>query len=206
MDHMRLAPWALTAAVVLAGASVAPAQDAALRADAASMQRKLVSIVTRADLPVQSTKALPVQRTAFTDREANAYFRIFGPEFLPEGVTDPQVAIDAAGRVRARAIVDLDQALKTKERSWLDPLAWVTGKLELAGVGTLRAVNGRGVFMLESTTLGGVAISNSVMQEIVSYYSRSPENPRGFVLGEQFELPSAIKAVETAPGRAVVVQ
>lgn len=206
MIRMRVAPLALTAAVLLAGASVAPAQDTALRADAASMQRKLVSIVTRAELPAKSTTALPLQRTTFTDREANAYFRIHGPEFLPEGVADPQVAIDAAGRVRARAIVDLDQALKTKERSWLDPLAWVTGKLELAGVGTLRAVNGRGVFMLESTTLGGVAISNSVMQEIVSFYSRSPENPRGFVLGEQFELPSAIKSVETTRGRAVVVQ
>ncbi len=202
---MRLERWLIAGAVLLAGASVAPAQDAAARADAASMQRKLVAIVTRAELPA-SPAIHPVQRTSFTDREVNAYFRVHGPEFLPAGVVNPEVAIDPAGRVRAKAIVDLDKALKPSERSWLDPLAWVSGKVEVTGAGTLRAANGRGVFLLEAATLNGVDISPAVLQELVSYYSRSPEHPRGFVLHEPFELPSAIRAVETAAGRATVVQ
>lgn len=197
--------WMLAGLVLLAGVTAAPAQDAAARADAASMQRKLVAILTRAELPA-STVRHPIQRTSFTDREVNAYFSVHGAEFLPAGVLNPRVSIDRAGRVRAQAVVDLDLALKPKERGWLDPLAWLGGKVEMTGVGTLHAANGRGVFRLETATLGGVAIPKAVMQEVITYYSRSEEHPRGFQLDEPFELPSAIRAVETVPGRATVVQ
>lgn len=197
--------WLLAGLVLLMGVTVAPAQDAAARADAASMQRKLVAILTRAELPA-STVRHPIQRTSFTEREVNAYFSVHGAEFLPTGVLNPRVSIDRAGRVRAQAVVDLDLALKPKERGWLDPLAWLGGKVEMAGVGTLHAANGRGVFRLETATLGGVTIPKAVMQEVITYYSRSEEHPRGFQLDEPFELPSAIRAVETVPGRATVVQ
>jgi hypothetical protein len=202
---MRFARGLLVGGALLAGVAAAPAQDVSVRADADVMQRKLVAIVTRGDLPPVPV-GMPVQRTSFTDGEVNAYFRVYGPEFLPVGVVDPQVGIDAAGRVRARAVVDLDQALKPQERGWLDPLAWVTGKLPVVGIGTLHAANGRGVFRLESATLGGVTIPKAVLQEIITFYSRSEEYPRGFQLDEPFELPSAIRSVETAPGRATVVQ
>lgn len=196
---------ALVATLLLTGATVILAQDAGMRSQAQSMERKLVAIVSRADLPA-SNPPLPTQRTSFTDGEVNAYFRVYGPEFLPEGVVDPEVAIGSGGRVRARAVVDLDRALKPQERGWLDPLAWVGGKVELIGIGTLHAASGRGVFRLETATLGGVTIPPAMLQEVVSYYSRSPEYPRGFQLGEPFVLPSAIQAVETGRGRATVVQ
>ena len=191
--------------LVLASGAVAPAQDTVARTDAASMQRKLVAIIARAEQPAPP-KPMTALRTSFTDREVNAYFRLHGPEFLPQGVVEPQVTIDRAGRVRARAIVDLDQALKPKERSWLDPLAWVGGKVEVTGAGTLAASNGRGVFTLETATLGGVTVPKTLLQELVTYYSKSPELPSGFLLDQPFVLPSAIKAVETSPGRATIVQ
>jgi len=175
-----------------------------LRADASTMEEKLVAIVTRAELPVTPDSA--VQRTSFTDREVNAYFDVRGPEFLPEGVVNPQVAIGEAGRVRARATVDLDLALKPQNRGWLDPLAYLGGKVEVVGLGTLHAANGRGVLRLESTTLGGVEIPKTVLQELVTFFTRSDDQPRGFQIEEPFELPSAIRSVETAPGRATVVQ
>lgn len=181
-----------------------PAQNASVRADADTMQRKLEVIVTRAELPPSPSR--PAQRTSFTDREANAYFRVKGPEFLPEGVLNPQVAIGEGGRLRARATVDLDLALKPRQRGWLDPLAYVGGKVDIESIGTLHAANGRGVLRLEKTTLNGVEIPKSVLQELVTFFSRSDENPRGFQIEEPFELPSAIRAVQTAPGRAIVVQ
>jgi hypothetical protein len=46
----------------------------------------------------------------------------------------------------------------------------------------------------------------SILQQLVSYYSRTPDNPAGFNLNEPFELPSKIWAVETSRGQAVVVQ
>ncbi|ODS54482.1 MAG: hypothetical protein ABS36_11330 [Acidobacteria bacterium SCN 69-37] len=195
----------MASVVLLAGSAAAPAQDAAARADAASMQRKIIAIVTRGELPA-SKVPMPIQRTSFTEREVNAYFRVNGPEFLPAGVVDPRVTIDRAGQVRARAIVDLDLALKPKERGWLDPLAYLGGKTEVTAVGTLEAASGRGVFRLANATLGGVTIPKAVLQEILAFYTRSEDYPRGFQLDEPFTLPSAIRSVETMPGRATVVQ
>lgn len=191
--------------VVVAAARSAPAQDASARADAVSLQQKLAAIVTRGE-QAPKDNATPGVRTALTEREVNAYFTVYGPEFLPEGVMEPRVGIDPAGRVRARAIVDLDRALKPKERSWLDPLAWVSGKMEVTGVGTLRAANGQGVLTIESATLGGLTVPPTLLQELVTYYSRSTDSPDGFRLDRPFRLPSAIRSVETASGRATIVQ
>jgi hypothetical protein len=204
MTIMRGCLWLLVV-LILAGASVAPAQDAAARADAASMQRKLLTIISRGEAK-STTASAASQKTSITEREVNAYFRLHGPEFLPDGVMEPRVTIERAGRVQARAIVDLDQALKPKERSWLDPLAWLSGKVEVTGTGTLRAANGMGVFTLENATIGGVSVPPAVLQELVSYYSRSSDNPKGFQLNQPFELPSAIRAVETTVGQATVIQ
>jgi hypothetical protein len=190
--------------LLLAGlATGATAQDAA-RADAARMQTKLIAIIERG-IAAAPRKPSP-QRTAFTDREVNAYFRVHGPDLFPTGVKDAQVAIQDAGRVQARAMVALDEALKTKQRSWLDPLAWVTGTLEVTAAGTLTAANGKGKFNLETATLGGVAIPKTLLQELVTYYSSSPTNPKGFELDEPFTLPAKIHSVQTSRGAATVVQ
>jgi hypothetical protein len=198
----------MTRRLVLIGACVWTAMAVAVaqsvRADADRMLTKLVSIAERSEAAPAIT-GTPL-RTSFTDREVNAYFQEHGPAFLPAGVADPQVIIEDAGRLQARAIVDLDEALKPGDRSWLDPLAWVGGKVEVTAAGTLRAAAGRGEFALERATLGGVAIPNTLLQELVTYYSRSPENPTGFNLAEPFELPARIREVHTRRGAATVVQ
>lgn len=201
---MRSLRLTLAVAVMCAAAGGALAQDAAARTEADRVIDKLAAIITRGESA--APRPAPALRTTFTEREVNAYFRIHGPAFLPEGVIEPRLTFDRAGRVQARAIVDLDQALKPKERGWLDPLAWVGGKMEVMGTGTLQASNGLGVLTIDAVTLGGVAVPRTVLQELVSYYSRSPEQPAGFRLDQPFELPSAIRAVETTPGRAVIVQ
>jgi hypothetical protein len=183
-------------------AAVVVAQDS-LRSDAASMQKKVKAIAARGEKPpVKPPKIAPALRTSFSDREANAYFKVHGAEFLPVGVLEPQVVIDEGGKVRGRAIVDIDQAWK--DRSWL--FSWIGGKVEVVAVGTLRAADGQGVFAIENTTLGGVSVPLSILQSLVSFYSKTPEHPRGFELDQPFELPSAIKSVETRKGGATVVQ
>ena len=42
---------------------------------------------------------------------------------------------------------------------------------------TLRAANGKGVLTIDTATLNGVSIPVSVLQEVVSYYSRTPDQP-----------------------------
>jgi len=96
----------------LVGGASLPAQDP-VRADAASMQRKLLAIAARSELKSPARPA-PL-RTSFTDREVNAYFKVNATEVVPTGIVDPQVTIDDGGRVRAKAMVDLQAAVKPKE-------------------------------------------------------------------------------------------
>lgn len=181
----------------------AAAQDP-LRRDADGMLRKLEAIDARAKTPAAARR--PPARTTITDREVNAYFKVYGPAFLPDGVVEPQVAIEDGGRVRAKSIVDLNAVRAAKPRGWLDPLAYVGGSVEVTAAGTLKTGEGRGQFALESATLGGVTVPKSLLQELVSYYSRSPDLPNGVNLDQPFELPARIRTVETGRGAATIVQ
>jgi hypothetical protein len=174
------------------------------RTEADTMLRKLSAIMTRGTQPKPSASAKPV-RTSFTDREVNAFFQ-FNSAIMPTGVVEPRVTIVDGKQVRARALVDLDAIRKSKERTWLDPLTYATGRVELRASGLLSAANGKGLFQLQSATLGGVPIPASVVQEVVNYYTRTPENPQGFDLTKPFDLPQNIKQVELQPGAATIIQ
>lgn len=190
------------ALVVVTGAA-ALAQEF-VRKDADSLERKLAAILERGAAASQR-KARPV-RTPLTDREVNAYFRYQGQEYLPVGVVDPRITIAGADRVEARAMVDLDAVRNAKARAWSDPLAWVTGALELRAAGRIVAADGMGRLQLESATLAGVPIPKSLLQEVVSYYSRTPDTPDGFRLDQPFALPHHIREVVLQRGTAVIVQ
>jgi hypothetical protein len=200
-DMTRRASVVLGLALLCAAG--AAAQDP-LRRDADGMLRKLEAIDARAKAPAAARR--PPARTTITDREVNAYFKVYGPAFLPDGVVEPQVAIEDGGRVRAKSLVDLNAVRAAKPRGWLDPLAYVGGSVEVTAAGTLKTGDGRGQFALESATLGGVTVPKSLLQELVSYYSRSPELPNGVNLDQPFELPARIRTVETGRGAATVVQ
>ena len=112
------------------------------RTESDSMFRKLNTIVERGAKPKPAATAKPV-RTSFTDREVNAYFK-FNSDIMPVGVVDPRVTIVDGKQVQARALVDLDVIRKSKVRGWLDPLAYVTGRVELTAAGLLTGANGKG--------------------------------------------------------------
>lgn len=200
--------WITLAATVftVAALSTAPARatQELTRKDASSMEQKLVAIATRGSVPVVANHA-PV-RTTFTEQEVNALFQYSQLVQMPAGVVNPRLSIADGGLLTGRAIVDLDAIRKSKERSMLDPLSYVTGSVEVTAIGTLKTANGQGTFDLQSATLGGISIPKSLLQELVSYYSRTPDTPNGFSLDKPFVLPAAIQAVETRRGAATVVQ
>ena len=126
---------------------------------------------------------------------------------MPVGVVSPTITILDAGRVAGAATVDLDAVRRAKDRGWSDPLAYVSG--------VARNSRGRQAARRErqgrrSTSsprrLGGVPIPKALLQEIVSYYSRTPESPGGFTLDQPFDLPQKIRQVELQRGSAVIVQ
>ncbi len=182
---------------VLLGASgdVSPQQ-----ADA--FQQKLTRIVQQAE----STSTRP-RETVVTEGEVNAYLRFRAGEHLPVGVTDPSVGIQGQGRINGRAIVDLD-AIRQKKSSggWLDPASYLTGRLPVTAAGILHTRDGQGRFELETAEVSGVPIPKAFLQEMVSFYTRSEDHPKGIVLDEPFALPANIRSIGVDKGRAIVVQ
>ena len=49
-------------------------------------------------------------------------------------------------------------------------------------------------------------VPKSFLQELVSYYSRTPKNPQGVSLDDPFALPASIRQIDVGAGQAVVVQ
>lgn len=188
----------------LATQAAAPAQQRITKADADRFQAKLVRIVQFGEAkPPRGAK--PVS-TPLTDTEVNSYLRFHAADQIPVGVLEPTLQAAGAGRVSGRAVVDLDAVRKQKERGWLDPLGYLTGRLPVTATGRLTTSGGRGQFQLESAEISGVTIPKAVLQELLSYYSRSPEKPSGIDMDAPFELPSRIREIRVATGTATVVQ
>lgn len=176
------------------------AQDTS-RAAAERADKKMQAIMTRAVAPPAKAPAL---KTTFTEEELNAYMRV-QPD-LPTGLTQPTIQFLDGGRVNTRALVNLDIVRLSEKRGWLDPLAYVTGILEVHLIGLFRGANGQGVYTFESARVGGAPVPRSVLQELLAFYTRTPETPKGILLDTPFELPAGIREVELRRGMATVIQ
>jgi hypothetical protein len=198
---MRLWP-AVAAAVLILASPVVARQDQA-RADAERMSKKVQAILARAEAPASQSKPLT---TTFTEAELNAYLRLDPTVGLPVGLKHPTLTFFDNGRVESKALVDLDAVRTSEKRGWLDPLAYVSGIMEVRTVGTFRGSNGKGTYVYESASLGGVPIPKSVLADLVAYYTRSPETPKGIPLDAPFELPHRIREIELRRGAGTVTQ
>lgn len=147
------------------------------------------------------------RRTSFTEAEVNSWFAYGGRELLPVGVVLPKVTILADDLVKAEAIVDLEAIAKRRSTGrTLDPWSYLGGRVPVTASGTLRTGNGRGSFELEQATVSGVPIPKAILQDMVSYYSRTSDAPEGLRIDEPFQLPARIRQIELKQGQAVVVQ
>jgi hypothetical protein len=185
-------------------ASVAPAQ-APSREDAVAMQLKLDRVAAAGAHAPRPADAPPIH-TTFTERELNAWLALEGPAVLPPGIANPRAQLGDDGRVRARAVVDLDAVRRARERSAFDPLAYVTGAVEVVATGRVEANNGQAIVRFESATVGGVSVPKTVAQELLRFYTSTPDRPRGFAFDEPFALPAGIRAVNVERGAATVTQ
>ena len=90
--------------------------------------------------------------------------------------------------------------------SLLDPMNYLMGRVAVTAVGTLTTANGVGRFALESSSIGSVPLPKILLQEIVGYYSRTPDKPAGFSLDDPFPLPARIREIQVERGQAIIVQ
>jgi len=171
------------------------------RRDAARLQAKLDKI-TKNGLAKRAAG-----RTAISEAELNSYLRYELGDRIPPGVKDPWVTILDENRVSGRAVVDLTQLAESKRSgAMLDPWNLVGGSLPIAVDGVLRTKNGIGTFGVQSVSLSGITVPNWMLQEIVSYYSKSSATPQGVSIDKPFELPAGIREIQLAKGQAIVVQ
>lgn len=187
-------------AVVALMSSVAAAAKWS-RADADAFQSKMVQIATHG-----LAEKRPARKTTLLEREVNAYIAVHGKADLPAGVVDPTIGILPDGRLTGRATVDLDAVRASQQRGMLSPWALLRGQLPVEAVGVLRTGKGVGAFTLESATVGGVPVPKTILQELVTYYSRSESQPQGINIEAPFQLPAHILEIRTAQGQALVVQ
>ncbi len=200
----------LTAAgLLLAAGTLALAQRDPLPFAAADGDRfagKLTAIVERSGQPARPGRAAPLLKTILTEPEINAYLRYRGASTLPKGIIEPIILVLGDGRLAAWAEVDLDAVRDSRERGLLDPMRLLRGRMPIAAAGTLRTQDGIGSFDLESASASGVRIPKGLLQELVSFYTRTAANPGGFDLDAPFHLPAGIRQIEVRPGQAVIVQ
>jgi len=183
--------------------------------DADRCQGKLSRITAFANPPATASAkatsataavAAKAQTTQLTDAELNSYLRYHLRDQVPVGIVEPTLNALGDGRVSGGATIDLDAVRKSRQRGWTDPLNYLTGSLPLTASGVLITQNGKGRFQLESAALSGISIPKSLVQELLSHYSKTAENPAGISLDDPFELPARIKEIRVGRGEAMVLQ
>ena len=174
----------------------------ASKRDAEALRQKVATINARAEKPSKLARRITV-----TDSEVNSYLAYDAREQIPVGVVEPTILAVGPGRLSGRAIVDLDAVRRQKApTSLLDPMNYLMGRLAVTAVGRLKTADGVGRFELESSSVGSIPIPKILLQEIISYYSRSPEKPGGIGLDDPFALPARIREIQVERGQAIILQ
>jgi hypothetical protein len=187
--------------VVVALTSVDAASISKQQADLFS--RKVAQIVVQGD----AVRKPGSKKTQVSETELNSWFAYSAKPLLPSGVTEPRITLVGNGKVAGQAVVDLEAIAKKKQTGGtFDVWNLVGGKVPVNVAGTLRTKDGVGTFLLESADVSGLPLPKSFLQEVVSYYSRTPTHPQGVKIDDPFELPASIRQIDVGSGQAVIVQ
>jgi hypothetical protein len=154
-----------------------------------------------------SAEPIRSKRTPMSELEVNSYLNFNLRDKIPRGLTNPQIAIVGDGQLAGRVFVDMDEFKRQRNSAGiLDPLNYISGQVPVTARGVLRTQSGKGRFQLVSAEILGVPLPKPILQELVTFFSRTPENPNGFDIDAPFNLPAKIREVAVNRGEAVVVQ
>jgi hypothetical protein len=111
------------------------------------------------------------------------------------------------GKVLGKAIVDLD-VVRQKQSSggWFDLTSYLTGKLPVTASGRIVTWDGKGKFELESAEVSGVPVPKTLLAQMVNFFTRTADNPRGSSIDDTFELPANIQRIDVDASRWTVHQ
>lgn len=192
--------WVILFVVIVCGSSPVTAQ--LLRDAGDRLQHKIDAIAQNgASHPTRAMK------TTITETEVNSYLAFNVKDKIPKGLTNPEIHMLDGAQLTGRIVVDIDEFNRGRQSNgFMDPLSYVSGKVPVTARGTLRSSAGKGQFQLASAELMGFPLPKPILQELVSFFTRTRENPAGFNLDAPFNLPVKIREVIIDRGEAVIVQ
>ena len=142
-----------------------------------SFERKIAEINKNA-----LSEPARAKRTLTTELEVNSYLAFNIKDKIPRGLTNPEIRLLGNNQLAGRVLVDMDEFRRNRSSGdIMDPLSYVSGQVPLTARGWLRSQEGKGQFQLTSAEILGVPLPKPIVQELVSYFSRSPENQRASI-------------------------
>jgi len=152
-------------------------------------------------------KASKDRATTFTQAETNSYLKFKAGDLLPTGLTQPELTMLGGGKTSGKAVVDLDVVReKQGSGSWFDPTSYLTGKLPVTASGRIVTWDGKGKFELETATINGIPLPKGLLAQMVNFFTRTSDNPRGSSIDDTFELPAGVKTIDVNAGNWVTHQ
>jgi hypothetical protein len=161
-----------------------------------AFEKKIVLVQKQSEQKSATDRA-----TTFSQAETNSYLKFRAGDLLPTGLMQPELAMLGGGKASGKAIVDLDVVReKQGSGSWFDPTSYLTGKLPVTASGRIVTWDGKGKFELETATINGIPLPKGLLAQMVNFFTRTPENPRGSSIDDTFELPAAIQRIDVNVG------
>ena len=192
----------ITAATLTMAAFVTLDAATVSRQSAEAFSQKVTQIRRNAEAARADARKTPVSQD-----ELNSWFTYSARPHLPSGVTDPQITIVGQGRVAGQAVVDLDTLAKRRSSGGtFDPWSLVGGRVPVNVTGVLHTRDGKARFEVQTAEISGLPVPATLLQELVSFYSRTPDNPQGVRIDDTFSLPAQIREIQVGQGQAIVVQ
>lgn len=189
----------LLAAMVFVGST----QSVGLTPQLAETFEKKIVLVQK----LSEQKASNNRATTFSQAETNSYLKFKAGDLLPTGLTQPELTMLGGGKASGKAIVDLDVVReKQGSGSWFDPTSYLTGKLPVTASGRIVTWDGKGKFELETATINGIPLPKGLLAQMVNFFTRTAENPRGSSIDDTFELPASIQRIDVNVGSWVTHQ
>ena len=164
--------------------------------------KKVVLVQEHANQGVKKPRS-----TTFTQAETNSYLKYNATDLLPTGMTQPEVTLIGQGRLSGKAVIDLDIVRqKTSSGGWFDPTSYLTGKLPVTASGRIITGDGKARFEVERAEVSGLPIPRSFLAQMVNFFTRTPDNPKGSSIDDTFEMPAKIRSIDVESARFTVHQ
>ena len=181
----------------IAGGFVAAANDVLTPQLGDAFAKKVVIVQEHANKGVPKPLS-----TTFTQAETNSYLKYNAKELLPTGMTQPEITLVGQSRLSGKAIIDLDVVRqKSSSGGWFDPTSYLTGKLPVTASGRIITGDGKARFEVERAEISGITIPPSFLAQLVNFFTRTADNPKGSSINDTFEMPANIRRIDVEAGK-----